>query len=236
MNNKIRQAMVLAAGRGERLRPLTDQCPKPLLKVKNKPLLIHHLERLSHAGFERIVINLGWLGEQIPPLVAEYQTTKNLASVEIIFSQEPQGALETAGGIRHALHHFDQQPFALISADVLTDLDYSALSTQTLKHLAHLFLVANPPHHPEGDFRLGHDGVLLPKEANTKNPALTYSGLGVFDPTLFAPLAPGHRPLRPVLDQAINHQQVTGHSLTGHWLDIGTTERLDEAESATWLV
>lgn len=132
----VRQAMVLAAGRGERLRPLTDTCPKPLVTIGDRPLIIHQLSRLAHAGFERVVINLGWLGEQIPKAVAPWLSNAPLNQLEIHYSQEPPGALETAGGIRHALDFFEPGALAVISADVWCEFDYRQLTMHALKKIS----------------------------------------------------------------------------------------------------
>lgn len=229
----IRQAMVLAAGRGERLKPLTDTTPKPLLMVNDRPLLIHHLAKLAVGGFRKVIINLGWLGEKIPVALAPWLETKPLDRLEVIYSKEPPGALETAGGIVHALGHFEDQPFALINADILSDLDYQRLTSMPAKANAHLVLVDNPPHHPTGDFVL--DGSKLRSIIDLSSEhSLTYAGIGVFSPKLFANLAPGHRPLRPVLESAIQAGLLTGQHFQGQWMDIGTPERLRIANQLDW--
>lgn len=230
----IHQAMVLAAGRGERLKPLTDGLPKPLVPVNEKPLLVHHLQKLATAGFDRVVINLGWLGEQIPMALADWLKTPALSALEVVYSQEPPGALETAGGIRHALACFEGQPFALISADVMSDFDYRGLRDRSLFGMGHLVLVDNPSHHPTGDFSLRGDQVVGLDAQSPHTQALTYSGLGVFTPALFASLPPGRRRLRPILDQAIANHALSGEHFTGRWLDIGTPQRLSSAQSQIW--
>ncbi len=227
--------MVLAAGRGERLKPLTDRLPKPLVLVNETPLLVHHLKKLADAGFERVVINLGWLGEQIPAELAKWQHGSALSQLELIYSPEPPGALETAGGIRHALEWFEGEPFALISADVMSDFDYRGLREHDLGTLGHLVLVDNPDHHPTGDFSLLGHRVGSLDGSNETTAALTYAGFGVFSPALFESLSPGHRRLRPVLDQAIASQALSGEHFAGRWLDIGTPERLAHAQSQIWL-
>ena len=226
--------MVLAAGRGERLRPLTDRLPKPLVPVNDQPLIVHHLNKLAAAEFDRIIINLGWLGEQIPPALAQWLDTPALSDLEVIYSQEPPGALETAGGIRHALEYFEDEPFALISSDVMSDFDYRNLHKHTLAGLGHLILVDNPPHHPAGDFSLLGDRVVSKEAAGDGRPGLTYAGFGLFSPSLFRSLPPGHRRLRPVLDQAIDRQALSGEHFGGRWLDIGTIERLASAQADVW--
>ena len=231
----IKKAMLLAAGRGERLRPLTDHCPKPLLEVQGEPLLVHHLKRLERAGFEQVVINLGWLGDQIPTTLAKHLNHGRYGTLTVTYSQEPPGALETAGGVRHALHHFGHQPFAMISSDVLIDTDYRHLTGLAAGRRAHLLLVDNPPHHLKGDFVLNQGLVERQGTQNSSQRTLTYSGVGLFDPALFRDLTPGHRALRPVLEQAIDQQLVTGERFMGHWLDIGTLERYDDAQTLSWV-
>lgn len=229
----IQQAMVLAAGRGERLRPLTDTTPKPLLRVNDRPLLIHHLEKLALSGFNKAVINLGWLGEKIPVALAPWLKIEPLNALNVIYSEEPPGALETAGGIVHALSHFGDQPFAVISADILSHFNYVELATMPLRTMGHLVLVDNPPHHPIGDFVLDGSTIKL-SDAKNSAPTLTYAGMGLFSPKLFSGLPPGQRPLRPVLESAIQTSQLTGHHFRGTWMDIGTPERLTTANHLDW--
>lgn len=225
--------MVLAAGRGERMRPLTDTTPKPLLSVKGRPLLIHHLYKLATSGVRRVIINLGWLGEQIPTALDPWLQQAPFNRLSVIYSKEPPGALETAGGIRHALHHFEQAPFLLISADILSDLDYSLLATQPWHGRGHLLLVNNPPHHPLGDFVLDEQQVKATARTQ-EEPTLTYAGIGLFSPTLFSGLEPGWQPLRPILDEAIAQGELTGERFQGAWMDIGDPERLEAAQTLTW--
>ncbi len=209
--------MILAAGRGERLRPLTDTTPKPLIEVGGKPLIVHHLERLAEAGFTDVVINLGWLGEQIPAALGD----GNRFGLRLHYSSEPPGALETAGGIVHAMKLLGDAPFLVIAGDILTDYDFSGLTGTSPKGLAHLVMVDNPSHHQEGDFHL-HEGQLkLHGE-----PRLTFSGIGLYRPEMFSSLPPGVRPLRPLFEQAINSGQITAEHHPSHWFDIGTRERL----------
>lgn len=215
--------MILAAGRGERLRPLTDSLPKPLIEVAGKPLIVRHLERLAQAGFEEVVINLGWLGERIAEFLGQGQTF----GLDIHYSREPPGALETAGGIVHALNLLGSKPFLAVSADILTDYPFERLRQASLSGHAHLVLVDNPAHHPRGDFSLERGQVRAAGHGR-----LTFSGIALFDPALFAGLPPGRRPLRPVLEQAIAAGRVSGELYRGRWADIGTGRRLTEAQQS----
>mgnify|MGYP000137748619 CR=1 FL=1 len=223
----ITQAMVLSAGRGERLRPLTDTAPKPLLTIGDRPLLVHQLQRLHMAGIEHVVINLGWLGEQIPKALEEWLSQPPLLKLKVSYSQEPQGALETAGGIRHAIDRFTPGPVVVISADAWCDLDYRQLTTHRLQRAGHLIMVDNPNHHPAGDFVLDDGLIQLPKDSTERT--VTFAGLGVFSTELFGQLPEGHRRLRPVLESAIRAEQLTGTHFKGQWLDLGTPERLQTA-------
>ena len=217
------RAMILAAGRGERLRPLTDSTPKPLIEVGLKPLIVRHLERLKAAGVEEVVINLGWLGDRI----AEFLGEGRAYGMQIRYSREPPGALETAGGIVQALPLLGNAPFLVVSADVLTDYPFERLCTADFPRPAHLVLVDNPPHHPEGDFALKGGQV-----RSGGGRRLTFSGIAVFTPRLFGGLAPGRRALRPVLERAIAAEQVGGERYAGLWFDIGTPRRLAEAQQS----
>lgn len=211
-------AMILAAGRGERMRPLTDETPKPLLEAGGKPLIVHQIERLRGAGFRELVVNLGWLGERI----AQALGAGGDLGVSIRYSFEPPGALETAGGIRHALPLLGDAPFLVVNSDVVCDYPLERLRVLKPGGLAHLVLVPNPAHHAEGDFALIDSRLAL-----TGRVRYTYAGIGVFSPAMFEPLAPGVRPLRPVLEQAIAAGGVTGEVHCGEWMDIGTPERLE---------
>ena len=229
------RAMILAAGRGERMRPLTDTCPKPLLKVGSEPLIGWHLRRLKAAGIEEIVINHAWLGQQIE------ETLGNGAAygVSIAYSAEGAQGLETAGGIATALPLLGEEPFLVINGDVLTDIDFTLASAQAAKlsaeqRLAYLWLVQNPAHNPQGDFVLQTDGAVLSTGAGE---ALTFSGMGVYHPALFHDTPPKQAAkLAPLLRAAMAAGKVQGVKHEGLWLDVGTVERLAEAErlAAAW--
>jgi MurNAc alpha-1-phosphate uridylyltransferase len=213
------KAMILAAGRGERLRPLTDATPKPLLVAGGETLIGAHLRRLAAAGFEEVVVNLGWLGEKIPVALEGDAPS----SLRIRYSREGWPALETGGGIRQALPLLGPGPFLVVNGDVWSDIDVAGLELPE-GSLAHLVMVANPDHHPRGDFRLA-GGRLLPREDDRGEP-LTYSGIGVFRPALFESRAPGRFPLAPLLSEAIAAGAATGIRHDGQWDDVGTPERL----------
>jgi MurNAc alpha-1-phosphate uridylyltransferase len=207
------KAMILAAGRGERLRPLTDTTPKPLLEVRGKPLIVHHLEALARAGFDEIIINLSWLGEQIRSRLGDGADF----GVSIAYSEEVE-ALETAGGIQQALPLLGER-FIVVNGDVYCDYDFSRL--QTRDSLAHLVLVDNPDHNPAGDFSL--EGATV---RNDGSPRHTFSGIARYQREFFADLAPGKQALAPLLRAAAARAQVSGELFRGDWVDIGTAERL----------
>ncbi len=214
------RAMILAAGRGERMRPLSDRIPKPLLSVAGRPLIEYHLIRLADAGYKDIVINLAWLGEKIRQSLGD----GSRFGVRIHYSPEPPGGLETAGGIRRALSLLGDAPFLAISADIWCD---HPLAPHDLgDDLGHLVLVDNPPHHPQGDFSLDGDRVSLYGDRR-----LTYSGIGFFSPELFAGLQEKSGPLAPVLRRAMRKGRVRGEYHRGEWMDVGTPERLRRLRS-----
>lgn len=210
------KAMILAAGRGERMRPLTDVTPKPLLKVAGEPLIECHLRALRDAGIREIVINVAYLGQKIIDALGDGRTFH----LNIGYSNEGETPLETAGGIIQALPQLGHEPFLVVNADIWTDFPFQSLPRQ-INGLAHLVMVDNPVHHPKGDFAL-IDGALH-AEGTRK---LTYSGIGLYHPELFAGCTPGKRPLLPLLQKAMRAGQVSGQHFTGRWSDIGTPERL----------
>ncbi|MDP5238214.1 nucleotidyltransferase family protein [Uliginosibacterium sp. 31-16] len=215
--------MILAAGRGERMRPLTDLCPKPLLSVGGKPLIVWHIERLARAGIHEIVINHAHLGHKIEETLgrgAEW-------GVQIDYSAEDK-ALETAGGIANALPLLGDAPFLVVNGDVYCELDYGifcarAVTRMTQGNLAHLALVDNPPHHPQGDFVLDASGRI----SRDGGSLLTFSGIGAYRPEMFRNIEPGSKArLAPLLFGAIDAGRLTGQHYQGRWEDVGTPERL----------
>ncbi|MEP7313406.1 MAG: N-acetylmuramate alpha-1-phosphate uridylyltransferase MurU [Pseudomonadota bacterium] len=210
------KAMLLAAGRGERMRPLTDQTPKPLLLAGGQPLIAWHLHKLARAGITDVVINLSWLGDQIRAALGRGEGY----GLDIVYSQEPWPPLETGGGLLQALPLLGAEPFLLVNGDVYTDIDFATLAIDAAV-LAQLVLVPNPPHHPAGDFKLD-DGRITENAGEL----LTYSGIGVLRPELFAGCTPGRFPLLPLLQRARAAGRLGGQKHAGLWLDIGTPERL----------
>ncbi len=211
--------MILAAGRGERMRPLTDCTPKPLLQVAGQPLIEHHIEALVQAGFKELVINHAHLGEQIETALGNGQRW----NINILYSPESAGALETGGGIFKALPLLGNAPFVVINGDIWTDYNLAHLAPPEDK-LAHLILVDNPAHNPEGDFLLSSDGLCSDGAGNR----LTFSGIGIYHPALFAACRPGAFPLVPVLKAAMIEGRVSGEHYIGRWVDVGTPQRLAE--------
>jgi len=221
--SQIATAMILAAGRGERMRPLTDHTPKPLLTVGGKPLIVWHIERLARCGIRDLVINHAHLGEQIEQTLGDGSRW----GVRIRYSAEGEGrALETGGGIFRALDLLGQRPFLVINADIWCDIDLGRLDLAA-GDLAHLVMVDNPPHHQRGDFHLA-DGRL----SAGGEPRLTFSGVGVYAPSLFDGCTPGAFPLAPLLRAAMQDGRVSGEHHTGYWMDVGTPQRLAEIEHA----
>jgi MurNAc alpha-1-phosphate uridylyltransferase len=208
--------MILAAGRGERLRPLTDTTPKPLLQVRGRPLIERHVVALARAGIGKIVINLSWLGAQI----SEYLGDGARYGVEIVYSDERPQALETAGGIFRALPYLAPGPFAVVNGDVYSDFPFETLRIAANRD-AHLVLVPNPPQHPLGDFGLEH-GLALAEAANR----YTFSGIALYRPSFFDGCADGVFPLKPLLVRSMAARHCSAELYTGLWEDIGTPERL----------
>lgn len=214
------RAMILAAGRGERMRPLTNHTPKPLLKVREKPLILYHLERLHAAGIKDVVINHGPLGQQIETLLGD----GSQYGMRLQYSREGDEPLETGGGMQNALPLLGETVFIGINADIWTDYDYSRLSAD-FTALAHLILVRNPEHNPAGDFALAGDRV-----RNEGPEKYTFSGIGVYRPALFTGAGAGRYSVTPLLRAAADKNQVTGEIYSGVWRDIGTPERLAEIQ------
>ncbi|HZX29909.1 MAG TPA: nucleotidyltransferase family protein [Rhodocyclaceae bacterium] len=216
------KAMILAAGRGERMRPLTDHTPKPLLTAGGKPLIAWHLERLAAAGFRDVVINHAHLGEQIEAALGDGSKW----GLTIRYSPEPPGALETAGGIAQALPLLGDEAFLVVNGDVYCDWDFNR-ARSLADRLAHLVMVPNPAHHRGGDFSLESEQVRYAGDGET----LTYAGIGIFSPAFFATVPKGQPlKLRPLLDAAIAAGTLTGERHTGRWVDVGTPERLAELD------
>ena len=212
-----RRAMLLAAGRGERLRPLTDTLPKPLVAVAGKPLIVYHLEALAKADVREVVINLSWLGEQIRAALGD----GSRYGVRIAYSEEGPVPLEAGGGIHRALPLLGSGPFLVVNSDVWTDMDFARIPILDEGADAHLMLAPNPPHHPRGDF--GLEGALV-LERDTDR--YTYTGVGIYRPELFKGCAPGKFPLLPLLKRAIAARRLRGEVYRGEWLDIGSPDRL----------
>lgn len=223
------KAMILAAGLGTRMRPLTDHTPKPLLPVGGKPLIVWHVENLVRAGFTELVINTAWLGEQLEQALGDGAAL----GARILWSHEGE-PLETAGGLIRALPLLGTQPFLLVNGDIWLRYDFAHLrsSYAHMQKLAHLVLVGNPEHNPRGDFAL--DGRMFSGvECTVRNegsPSFTFAGVSVLHPQLFAGLPEGKRQLAPLLREAILQEQVTGEYFAGPWVDVGTPARLTELD------
>jgi len=211
-------AMILAAGKGERMRPLSLHTPKPMLEAGGKPLLQYHIEALAAAAVRQVVINTGRLGDRIEAWLGQ----GDRFGISIQYSHEGEVPLGTGGGIRQALPLLGSNPFILVNGDIWTDFDYSGLPA-SIPGLAHLVMVDNPAHNPDGDFALSNGSL-----ATRGQHMLTYSGIGVYSPDLFADSEHNLFSLTPLLRQAIDKNRVTGQHHTGSWFDIGTPDRLDE--------
>ncbi|NKF49647.1 nucleotidyltransferase family protein [Shewanella sp. WXL01] len=216
------KVMILAAGRGERLRPLTDSCPKPLVEVNGKPLIEYHLEKLAKAGVAEVVINCAWQGHMLPETLGDGSRW----GLSIQYSHESQ-ALETAGGIKQALPLLGAEPFLVINGDIyiddLPDFDRALTMLNQQGKQMFLWLVTNPEHHPSGDFSV-NEGALS-YQADNK---FTFSGMGIYHPCAFDSLEAGKAPLGPLMRVAMDQKQVIGQLHSGYWCDVGTTARLAE--------
>ncbi|WP_159124003.1 MULTISPECIES: N-acetylmuramate alpha-1-phosphate uridylyltransferase MurU [Acinetobacter] len=216
------KAMILAAGLGNRMRPLTLHTPKPLLEVGGKPLIVWHIEKLAAMGVNEVVINTAWLGEKLAQALGD----GSQFGVKILWSHEGEG-LETAGGIINALPLLGDEPFILVNGDVWTTMDFAPLLNVELgENLAHLVLVQNPEQHPNGDFTLA-DGKAYTFDQQISGENLTFSGVSVIHPKMFAGLEAGKRPLAPLLKAAMLENKIAASKLTGIWVDVGTPERLN---------
>ena len=220
------KAMILAAGRGERLRPLTDSLPKPLVCVAGKPLIEYHLEKLAAIGVTQVVINQAWLGHKLPEILGDGSRW----GLQISYSKETM-ALETAGGIKQALPLLGEHPFLVINGDIFIDnLPILTLAFEQISQGyadAFLWLVDNPEHHPQGDFAIEAQRQL----SLNAQPQLTYSGLGIYHPQFFNDLPAGKQALGPLLKQSIAKQRVCGEHFNAYWCDVGTIERLEQLQS-----
>ncbi|PPK70769.1 MurNAc alpha-1-phosphate uridylyltransferase [Methylobacter tundripaludum] len=215
------KAMILAAGRGERMRPLTDHTPKPLLQAAGKPLIEHTITQLVANGFNDIVINHAHLGLQIEDRLGNgHQFGANIS-----YSPEGEHALETAGGIINALHLLGDEAFLVVNGDIATDFPFAELKNLAVD-LAHLVLVDNPAHNAQGDFGLDKDGLLVSSSAER----FTFSGIGLYRPELFHNRPKGPSKLGPLLRRAMTSGRVSGQKTDGFWMDIGTPERLQELD------
>lgn len=211
------RAMILAAGRGERLRPLTDRIPKPLVEIRGKPLIEYHIQALCEAGFREIVINQGHLGHMLPAAIGDGSRW----GISIHWSDEQPEALETGGGIHKALPLLGESPFLVVNGDIWTDYPFARLRAVKCDW-AHLVMIPNPPQHPQGDFALLN--ARIRSDGDSK---LTFSGIGVYHPRLFEGCEAGKFSVVPLLRSAMNNHLVTGETYEGRWEDIGTMERLE---------
>ncbi|WP_286263238.1 N-acetylmuramate alpha-1-phosphate uridylyltransferase MurU [Thalassotalea atypica] len=221
------RAMILAAGRGERMRPLTDSCPKPLLSVAGKPLIVYHIEKLARIGITDIVINHAWLGQQIVDTLGDGSAW----NVKITYSAESNGALETAGGIKKALHLLAQNnsesPFLVINGDTYFEYDFSTIPQLPKHQLAHLWLTENPEHNRKGDFGI-NNGILV----NQSETMWTFSGLALYRSSFFNHvIGDNFEKLAPLLRAAADKEQIGASLLSGLWVDVGTPQRLQQLEA-----
>ncbi len=210
-------AMILAAGRGERLRPITDTTPKALVEVRGQSLLERHLDAVKAAGVDTVVINLGWLGEQ----VADRSASGARYGLSVVYSPEGEDILETGGGIQRALPMLGDEVFLVVNADIYTDMPLPVVLDDDAD--GHLVLVPKPAHRERGDFDLNEGRVL-----NSESPSLTFSGVALYRPEFFADCKPGRFPLAPMLRAAADASRLAGSVYEGAWEDVGTVERLEE--------
>ncbi len=214
------KAMILAAGRGERLRPLTDTTPKPLIKVAGKSLIEYHLDNLAKAGINEIIINTAWLAEKIHKELGD----GSKYNVSIQYSDEGE-ALETAGGIIKALPLLGDEPFLVVNGDIWCDYNFSELPNLDEDKQAHLILIENPPHNQKGDFGLSENSI-----KNTSKKMYTFSGIGIYSTYFFSGQKQGAAPLAPIIRNKCEKNLVSGEIYIGRWTDVGTTERLQNLE------
>ena len=212
----MKTAMILAAGRGERLRPLTNTTPKALCTIHGTPLIEHHIKALATAGFEKIVINHAYLGGNIRQQLGFGERW----NIQISYSPEPPGGLETGGGIFNALEQLGTEPFITVNADIVTDYNFRELALSN-NNLAHLVLVPQPPYYAHADFELSKTGLL-----ENDNKRYTYSGIACYHPSLFYNLKPGRYSITPMLRTLAQQQQASGELYEGRWIDIGSPEQL----------
>jgi len=213
------KAMILAAGRGERMRPLTDHTPKPLLMAGSKRLIEYHLFNLANAGFKDVVINVAWLGQKIIDTLGKGEKY----NLNIAYSNEGEQALETGGGIYNALPLLGNEPFLVINGDVWTDYPFKELRNISLQDKAHLVLVNNPEYNPDGDFSILNNRLI----ENTPE-KYTFSGIGVYSADFFKGYNNGKFPLAPMIRRYISENKISGELFKGRWMDIGTQQRLDD--------
>ncbi len=216
------QVMILAAGRGERMRPLTDSTPKPLLKAAGKSLIVHTIEQLVCAGLTDLVINHAYLGEQIETALGD----GSQFGATIRYSPEGKNGLETAGGIIHALPMMKDAPFLVVNGDIATNFPFATLKNEPVD-FAHLVLVPNPEHHKKGDFHIGSQQYL----SMTGTQRFTFSGIGLYSPEFFKTAPKNSTKLAPLLRDAMRENRITGELFEGFWMDIGTPERLQSFEA-----
>jgi len=215
------KAMILAAGRGERLRPLTDVTPKPLLEVAGKALIEYHLEKLAAVGFREVIINTAWLAEKLHRRLGD----GSRYHLHLVYADEGE-ALETAGGIYHALPLLGNNPFLVVNGDIWSDFDFASIEPLEPGLQANLILVSNPPHHSQGDFAIENDRL-----SNRQTGRYTYSGIGVYSPAFFSACKPGKAALAPLLREKADKQLISAQLYSGYWTDIGTFERLQALEN-----